>query len=155
MIKIIIIIFLSLFLECNLSNYIPINTNLFNNFLTVTSLIIISKMLDKKNKFYILSIIVGLIYDLIFTNRLGFSVLMFFLTAVFIKNIDKIVKTHFKIIQYLVIFIFYRFISYLILILTGYLSFNWLVILKAIYSSIIVNLIYIYILNLLFFKNHK
>lgn len=155
MIKIFIIIFLSIILECNLSNYILINTNFFNNFLTVTSLIIISDMIKDKNRFYFLVIILASFYDLIFTNRFGFSLISFFILAIFIKNIDKIFKTHIKIIKYIIIFILYRIICYLILLLIGYLKFDFFVLLKSIYSSIIINLIYAFFLDYLFLRNHK
>lgn len=155
MIKILLIIFLSFFLESNLSLFIPINTLLFNICFVFSSLIIISKMVENKNKYYLMVIIISLVYDLIFTNRLGFSVLTFLISSIFIKNIDKLIFSNSDIIKYLSIFVIYRLISYFILIIVGYLPFNYIVLLKSIYSSIILNLVYVLLFNYLFLQKYK
>ena len=155
MIKILLIIFLSFFLESNLSLFIPINTLFFNICFVFSSLIIISKMVENKNKYYLIVIIISLVYDLIFTNRLGFSVLNFLISSIFIKNIDKLIFSNSDIIKYLSIFVIYRLISYFILIIVGYLPFNYIVLLKSIYSSIIFNLVYVLLFNYLFIKKYK
>lgn len=155
MIKILLIIFLSFFLESNLSLFIPINTLFFNICFVFSSLIIISKMVENKNKYYLMVIIISLVYDLIFTNRLGFSVLTFLISSIFIKNIDKLIFSNSDIIKYLSIFAIYRLISYFILIIVGYLPFNYIVLLKSIYSSIILNLVYVLLFNYLFLQKYK
>ena len=155
MIKILLIIFLSFFLESNLSLFIPINTLFFNICFVFSSLIIISKMVENKNKYYLIVIIISLVYDLIFTNRLGFSVLNFLISSIFIKNIDKLIFSNSDIIKYLSIFVIYRLISYFILIIVGYLPFNYIVLLKSIYSSIILNLVYVLLFNYLFLQKCK
>lgn len=152
MIRTILVIILSFLLEENLSNYIPINTNFFNIMFIISSLIIISELIINQNHFYLIAILMGLFYDLIFTNRLGFSVLTFLLTAIFIKNINKLVKTKLNIIKYIIILIFYRIISYLILLLVGYLDFSISKLFISIYSSIILNLFYIIILKKIFIR---
>ena len=155
MIKILLIIFLSFFLESNLSLFIPINTLFFNICFVFSSLIIISKMVENKNKYYLMVIIISLVYDLICTNRLGFSVLTFLISSFFIKNIDKLIFSNSDIIKYLSIFVIYRLISYFILIIVGYLPFNYIVLLKSIYSSIILNLVYVLLFNYLFLQKYK
>ncbi|MCI8777965.1 MAG: hypothetical protein HFI87_02310 [Bacilli bacterium] len=153
MIKSIIIITLSFVLESNLSNFISINTNFFNTFLVFSSLIIIENILESKESLYMLAIITGLCYDLVFTDRVGYSIITFLLGFIIIKNINKIVKTKFNIIKYIIIIISYRLISYTILLLIGYLSFDALKLLHSIYSSILLNLIYIIMLKTIFLKN--
>lgn len=153
MIKSLIIITLSFVLEGNLSNFISINTNFFNTFLVFTSLIIIENILESKESLYMLAGLTGLLYDLIFTDRVGYSILTFILGSIVIKNINKIVKNKSNIIKYIIILIFYRLMSYIILLLVGYLSFDIFKLFHSIYSSIILNLIYIIILKIIFLKN--
>ena len=112
-------------------------------------------MVENKNKYYLMVIIISLVYDLIFTNRLGFSVLTFLISSIFIKNIDKLIFSNSDIIKYLSIFVIYRLISYFILIIVGYLPFNYIVLLKSIYSSIILNLVYVLLFNYLFLQKYK
>lgn len=153
MIKIIIII-LSFILESNLSVYIPLNTNFFHSLLVISSLIIVAELETNNNKFYFISLITGLFYDLLFTNRLGFSLLTFFSTAICIKNINKIIKINFDMLKTIIVIIFYRLISYLILLLIGYLSFNIYKLCSSIYSSIILNVLYVFILKKIFLQNN-
>ena len=110
MIKTIIIIILSFILDSNLSNYIPINTSLFNTMFVISSLIIISELIIYQEKFYFIAVITGIFYDFLFTNRLGFSILTFLLTAIFIKNSDKLIKTKIDIIKYLIMLIFLEYL---------------------------------------------
>ena len=154
MIKTIIIIILSFILESNLSIYIPLNTIFFHPIFVISSLIIISKLETSKNTFYFAALIIGLFYDLLFTNRLGFSILTFLLTAVFIKNINKILKINFDFIKTIIVIIFYRIISYLILLLIGYLSLNIYKLCASIYSSIVLNVLYVIILKKIFIRNN-
>lgn len=153
MIKIIIII-LSFILESNLSVYIPLNTNFFHSLLVISSLIIVAELETNNNKFYFISLITGLFYDLLFTNRLGFSLLTFLSTAICIKNINKIIKINFDMLKTIIVIIFYRLISYLILLLIGYLSFNIYKLCSSIYSSIILNVLYVFILKKIFLQNN-
>lgn len=153
MIKSLIIIVLSFILEGNLSNYISINTNFFNTCLVFSSLIIISNIIEKKEIFYSLTFFTGLFYDLTFTDRIGYSILTFLLGSIIIKNINKITKIKFNIIKDIIIVISYRLISYIVLLLVGYLSFNTFKLLHSIYSSVILNIIYIFILRVIFRKN--
>lgn len=152
MIKIFLILFMSFILESNLSVYIPINTSFFNSFFVLSSLIVINDLILEKDKFYILSIFIGVFYDLVFTNRIGFSLLTFLLTAIFIKNNNLFKKFSKNILNYLSIFVFYRLVSFFVLFLIGYVSFDFFYLLKSIYSSIILNIIYVYILSYFFLK---
>ncbi len=153
MIKSLIIVILSFILEGNLSNYFSINTNFFNTCLVFSSLIIISNIIEKKEAFYLFAFFTGLFYDLFFIDRIGYSILTFLLGSIIIKNINKITKIKFDIIKDIIIIISYRVISYIVLVLIGYLSFDTFKLLHSIYSSIILNIIYIIILTILFRKN--
>ncbi len=147
MIKLFFLIVISFILETNLSLFINLNTNLFNSLFVLSSLIIINDFIKAKTKFYFLAIILGLIYDIIFTSKIGFNLITFLITAIFIKNIDYLFKTKINIIKYLNIIIFYRFIGYSILLLIGYFNFDIIFFLRSIYSSLIINIIYIIILK--------
>ena len=148
MIKIFLVIIISFYLESNISLFIDYSTNFFNILFVLSSLVIISKLVKDNMKFYLLSSIIGLIYDILFTSKLGFNLLIFLLIAIFIKNSDKFIKS--KIIQYLSVIIIYRLISYSILLLTGYLHFNLFILFKSIYSSLILNYVYVMLLYFIF-----
>ena len=153
MIKIIIVTLISFILENVCSIFILNNTNFFNVFFVLTSLILFNKLIKDKNNYYILSIVIGFIYDISFNGIIGFNLLTFFLSAIFFRNIQCVFKSNIEILNYIYFFIFYRLISYIILLLIGYFSFDFYYLLKSIYSSIVLNLIYILLLNRIFLKN--
>lgn len=153
--KVFFITILSFLLDIILSIFIPINTNFFNYFFVISSLIIISELIEDKTVYYFFVSIISIIYDLFFTSRVGFNLIVFLLCSIFIKNYNIYFKSKNKIIKYISFFVSYRLISYFILILTNYYSFNIFSLLKSIYSSILLNLIYVMLINKIFLRHHK
>lgn len=153
--KVFFITILSFLLDIILSIFIPINTNFFNYFFVISSLIIISELIEDKTVYYFFVSLISIIYDLFFTSRVGFNLIVFLLCSIFIKNYNIYFKSKNKIIKYISFFILYRLISYFILILTNYYSFNIFSLLKSIYSSILLNLIYVMLINKIFLRHHK
>ena len=94
MIKYLIII-ISLILDGILSNFLPvINLSYFTPLLTLTSIFIVYPFYTKDEyKYYITSFIVGIIYDLLYTNLLFFNGIIFVLQRVVFMNM---VLIHFK-----------------------------------------------------------
>lgn len=153
--KVFFITILSFLLDIILSIFIPINTNFFNYFFVISSLIIISELIEDKTVYYFFVSLISIIYDLFFTSRVGFNLIVFLLCSIFIKNYNIYFKSKNKIIKYISFFVLYRLISYFILILTNYYSFNIFSLLKSIYSSILLNLIYVMLINKIFLRHHK
>ena len=153
--KVFFITILSFLLDIILSIFIPINTNFFNYFFVISSLIIISELIEDKTVYYFFVSLISIIYDLFFTSRVGFNLIVFLLCSIFIKNYNIYFKSKNKIMKYISFFILYRLISYFILILTNYYSFNIFSLLKSIYSSILLNLIYVMLINKIFLQHHK
>lgn len=139
-----IILLFSFLLECSFSNILSINSILIPLFL-LTSLTIIYPYLKKeKHNFIIICTILGLLYDISFYNSAFINTISFGVCSIIIiigYNYLTYNILNANIINLLVI-IFYRIISYLLLCLIDYLSFNGLILLKGIYSSLIINILY-------------
>lgn len=146
------IVLISFLLESILSNYVSINTMLFNPLFSIISLIIIYPYFKNDNMSFIKScLIFGVIYDLIFTLTFPLHVLLFGLTGILIILINNFISNHLFNLPLisLAIIINYRIISYLILVLIGYLDFHFNILLNGITSSILVNIIYVLVLYLI------
>ena len=134
-----IIIFLSLILDGIISN-------------------IIIKPYYKINKNYlILSFILGILYDIAYTDLLYINAILFLLIGYFIIFITKRLKDNIfnvTIISILTI-IYYRTLSYLTYIISTKDIFNINILFKSIYSSIIINIIYIIICYIITSKISK
>ncbi len=133
------ILFISLILETIVSNVVGINS-IFIPLFFIMSLILIYP----KEDYLIICFICGLIYDICFYNSLFINTISFILIGLLIPNLKKY-NIYFKSI---IVIIFYRFISYFMLVLIGYTKFNINLLFKSIYSSIILNIIFIILVKL-------
>lgn len=151
--KYLIIIF-SFLLESTFSNIFYQDT-LFLNLFSILSLYV-SYPFFKNNKktYYVMALILGFIYDLVFMPNFGINFIMFLVFGILISKIcDTFEETFFSnIFISLLIIISYRVVTYLIYILCNNLTFDILLFLKSIYSSFILNLIYIIVLYFLLIK---
>ena len=152
-------IIISFILDNFISNFINHNS-LFYPLFTLLSLIIIYPKLTKKiNKYYLISFLLGLIYDVAVTDTLFFNAFIFLLLSYIVNYIFR--KIPYNYLSVLIIsfisIIYYRLITYIVLLLLNYLHFNLLTLLKSIYNSLILNIIYITILynKKLIFKKIK
>ena len=152
-------IIISFILDNFISNFIN-HSSLFYSLFTLLSLILIyPKHTKKLNKYYLTSFLLGLIYDIAVTDTLFLNAFIFLLLSYIINYIFR--KIPYNYLSVLIIsiisIIYYRVITYIVLLLLNYLNFNLLTLLKSIYNSLILNIIYITILynKKLIFKKIK
>ncbi len=152
MIFIIPISILSIFLEGFITNFVAFDTNLFNNCFSLISLIIIFPYFYNNRKLYfIISFIIGLIIDIAYTDTLFLNAFIYLFIAYIITKLSMLILSNFfnNIFLTLLIIIIYRVTTYFLLVITGYLSFEFDSLLNSILSSIILNVIYVIILSIL------
>ncbi len=138
-----IVLIISFLLEIIFSNIVFL-TSLFIPLFLIVSLVIIYPYSKSKVSFVIICSICGLIYDLgflntAFVNTLCFTVLGLLIIFLHTYINYNLVSTNIVII---IIISLYRIISYLLLCLTAYISFNVNTLFIGIYSSLIINIIY-------------
>lgn len=128
---------------------------LFNNnsmFLTLFSLmclIVIYPYLKKSNYIFYIAAIIGIFFDIVYTQTLFLNTIIFFLLSFLIYFYYKylpynIVNT---LILSLIMIVLYRLITYIFFIIFNDNMFNIHALLKSIYNSIISNFIYIILMN--------
>lgn len=134
-----IILFISFYLDSILTLYFKAPL------LTLSSIILIYPYIKDIKNYYIMCFILGLLYDITYTDTLLLNASMF---LIFGYIIDKIYifftnnLLNINIISIIVIII-YRFLTYLILLFINYIRPNALLLLNSIFKSFIINLIYI------------
>ena len=106
----IIIVICSILLDGILTNFLPYSPStlsLFTPLLTVVSFILIYPFYRKKvKKYYIISITIGLIYDLLYTNLLFVNSILFFIIAYVTKIIYKNIEVNYlNIILFVIVII--------------------------------------------------
>lgn len=142
----IVFIIISFLLEGIFTKFINLNS-LFIPLFTITSLVILFAYFNNKDKYFsyfITSIIFGFLYDIFYTNSLFINTFAFALNSLVIIFINNYLSPSLlsKIGINIITIVFYRITTYFMLCLYGYINFNENILLKGIYSSIIVNLIY-------------
>lgn len=150
-----IIMVLSLLLDgilTNFTSYMQGDLSLFYPMLTLVSLIIIYPFFQKDRKKYLLSaFVLGIIYDLFYTNLFIFNGVIFVIMGLLIIFIYKNIPTNFlTIILYaVVVIISYEALTSLIFIISQLETITLIDILYKIGHSLILNIIYVELLYLI------
>lgn len=145
-----LVLVISLLLEAIFSNIVSLNS-LFIPLFLITSLVIIYPYFCKKNiNFFLVCLISGFLYDLIFADSLFINTLSFSFAGIIIILGYSYVNysIYSSNILNIIVIILYRIISYLLLCIIGYTTFNENILLSGISSSLILNIIYGLILYL-------
>ncbi len=140
-----IIMILSFLLEGIVTNLVNYQSLLIPAF-TITSLVIIYPYFNKEKRhhFFIASAILGICYDIVYTNSLFINTFTFALCSLIILLIYNFISHNFINTMLLNIFFIalFRSLSYGLLILFRHMSFDKNIILSGILSSLILNVVY-------------
>ncbi len=157
-----IIITISFLLDGLISSYINIfssNISIFSTIYTVLALSMVTKYIKDEKKYYLVYLLTGLLFDMAYTNTFILNMTIFFLLGLITKHLLYILTDNLInniLISYINIVVYY-ITTQLILVISNYTTFNSYLLLKIIYSSIIMSIIYtiiLYISNSLFKQNN-
>ncbi len=143
-----IIVLISLLLDGILNNTLPYmkdNLSFFTPLITIISLLIVYPFYYKKNsKYYLTAIILGLIYDLLYTNMLFLNSILFLAIALLIKIIYKNIELNYlNIILYIILTIItYEISQYILIIIFNLTSITINQLFYKISHSLLLNIIY-------------
>lgn len=150
-----LILVISFLFDNLISFFLNINL-LFNPLLSLVSLIIIFRYYHRKdeNKYLITSFVLGLVYDIVCTDTIFLNAGIYLLLSLFIIKFYKIFSYNLlnSAILLIIVIIIYRSIIFLVLSNFNFISFNLYHLLQSIYSSLILNLLY---LSFFFLKKKK
>ncbi len=150
-----IIVIISLLLDGILSNFLPYlytNLSIFTPLFTLVSIFMIYPFFKKKEKtYFILIFIVGIIYDLLYTNLLFFNGVLFITIGLLIKYIYKTYEiTPLRLILYVIILITsYELLTSLVLLIYNVVEVTFYKVFYKIINSLVLNIIYSEIIYLI------
>ena len=154
-----IIIVISIILDGVLTNFLPyIDLSIFTPLLTLVSIFMIYPFFKKKEiKYLIIVFIIGIIYDLLYTNLLFFNAVLFLeiglITIYIYKNYEI---TALRLILYIAIIIsLYEFSTGIILLIFNVVPVTFYKIIYKIINSLLLNIIYSELIYLLITKIPK
>lgn len=134
-----------------------LNKNIIlNPLFSLCSLVIIFRYQTRQNKtkYFLLAFLLGLFYDIVYTNTLFLNAGIFLIISLIIVKFYKIFSYNLlnSIIMTLVVIIIYRSLNFIVISSVGLIDFDLSNLFKSIYSSLILNIIYI---SLYFLKKKK
>ena len=159
-----IIVIISLLLDGILTNFLPYlytNLSIFTPLLTLVSIFMIYQLKKKKERnYFIIIFIIGIIYDLLYTNLLFFNGVLFIVLGLLIKYIYKTYEiTPLRLILYLIILISsYESLTGIILLIYNVVPVTFYKVFYKIINSLFLNIIYgelIYLIIYLIPKKYK
>lgn len=145
MIYLIFFFIMSFLLEGVFSVMVPVHNSFLLPLFTITSFVLLYPYFNKYDSpFFMFCIVIGLCYDIIYTDTLFIHAMLFWILGNFISLFYRVIP--YQVWSCLLILIssimMYRVMNFLLFIVTGYISFDIFVLLNSIYSSILVNVIY-------------
>jgi rod shape-determining protein MreD len=154
---IIIVSFLSFILDF-VFNYFLMNT-LFLPLICLISIIILRPYFKKNiDLYYVFCFVIGFLYDFIYTGNYFMNAGLFLIVGILISFINKNMPNNIfvSIFEVILIIFLYRVMSYLFFFLNGIVSFSFHDLLKSIYCSFALNVIYgIFLYLILYFVSKK
>lgn len=138
-----LLILISVILDGILSALIPLNS-IFRPKLTITAIYFLySKYKKNKTSYFILLIITGIVYDILYTNILLLHPIIFYLLGTFIKYIkDNYNKTP-TIIGLVLTIIFYETLIFILMSIFQITKTNIISLLIIIGNSLLLNVLYL------------
>ncbi len=147
MIIVVIYTIISFLLDGLSSNFISTdiyNPSIFRTIYTVISLIIIYNYFDNDNKYLKILFVLGLLFDIVYTNTFLLNIFIFIVIYIIMKLInDYIPNNLFTInIKALLGIFIYHFLSYIILLIVHYDNYSSKLLFLILFRSIIMTIIY-------------
>lgn len=141
--KVFLFLLFTFFLDITFNLYI--NIKLLYPMFTISFLIILYFLIKNKNNYLILSIILGFIYDLIYSS-VFINTVLFFIISLIIKNIfNKNISIIKILFTFLIIIFIYDLSLFLYVVIVNKYSYSLNIFLNKYLSSLIINFIYIII----------
>lgn len=120
------------------------NISYFTTIYTIIALIVIYPYFDNDRKYFVLVIIFGILFDVLYTSSILVNTFIFIIIGIVVKILynlfsDNIFMTN--VISYIGIII-YHLLSYIVLSIVGYSEYNIMLLIDIIVHSIFMTVIY-------------
>lgn len=158
----IIILISSFLIDGIASHYVDVsysNISIFTTIYTVIALCLTHRYFQNKRKYYLLCIIFGLLFDIVYTGTFILNMTVFLILGLIINKLYNVLTTNIinNIIISVIIISIYYILTNVILLISGYLKFNIILLIKIIVSSLLMTIIYSLILSIInnYITKHK
>ena len=150
-------VIISFLLDGIVSNLIPFNLvdpSWFKTIYSIISLVILYNYFDNQKKYLSILIVLGIFFDIIYTNTFILNVIVFLIIYLILSRLDYIITTNIFTINLksIVCISLYHILTYIILLLSNYNDYSIKLLGLILLRSIIMTIIYTSISYLLMNK---
>lgn len=147
MIVAIIYVIISFLLDGIISNIVPFNLvdpSYFKTIYSLISLVIIYNYFDNKKKYLSILVILGILFDIVYTNTFILNIIVFLTIYIILSNLDYLIPNNIITINIksIICISMYHILTYIILLLANYNSYSIKLLFIIIIRSIIMTIIY-------------
>ena len=140
-------IIISFILDSLISNLLPfnlVNPSYFKTIYSIISLVIIYNYFDNKTKYLSILIILGIFFDIVYTNTFILNVVIFLIIYIILSSLDYLIPNNIITINIKSITCIssYHILTYIILLLSNYNNYSIKLLGLILIRSIIMTIIY-------------
>ena len=138
-----IVSFLSFILEYVVN--LLFHGSIFTGLIVFSSLVLSEPYFKKNNdRYFVFCFILGFLYDFIYTGTYFMNAGLFLIFGIIVYYLNSITPNNFLVstLELVLLIVFYRLFSFLFFCVNGVVVFDFMLLFKSIYSSILINLIY-------------
>lgn len=156
-----IISFLLDALTTNIMNTIITNPSYFRTIYTIICIVIIYNYFDNDNKYLKILLILGILFDIVYTNTLLLNIFIFIVIYLLIKYINNYIPNNLLTINIksLLAILIYHILSYFILLLAHYETYTskllWLILTRSIIMTIIYTSVSYLVIKKIYYKKYN
>lgn len=120
------------------------NISYFTTIYIVISFVILYSYFSNERKYYLLLIIFGLLFDILYTGTFVFNMTLFFIIGIVIKMLNNVFPENIFTINLISVIVIslYHLLSFIILSLVSGIDYNFILLINIITHSIIATVIY-------------
>lgn len=137
----------------NITSFNLIDPSWFKTIYSIISLVIIYNYFDNQQKYLSILIILGIFFDIVYTNTFIVNIVVFFIIYLVLSNLDYLITTNIFTINLksIICISIYHITTYIILLLSNYNNYSikllGLIILRSVLMTIIYTTISYLIMN--------
>lgn len=132
--------------------------SLFLPLIILTSIVVLRPYFKSINYYYLFCFTIGFLYDLVYTGNYFMSSAFFLIIGLLVCFVSANVPNNVfaSILEIIFSIVLYRLMCFIFLFLNGVVSFSFTLLLKSIYCSLIINIIYgVFLYFILYFVSKK
>lgn len=120
------------------------NVSYFTTIYILISFVILYSYFVSERKFYLVLIIFGLLFDILYTGTFIFNMILFFVIGIFIKMLNNVFPENIFTINLISIIVIslYHLLSFIVLSLVSSIDYDFILLVNIITRSIIATVIY-------------